>query len=268
VKEETRGTSELSDESGDETKAVLRRTPENKEDDLRTALREALMSDPPRKVLIIGTMKNKKSCPSPEGVRFMDEKSLATAKTLPTSFEVLVFLTSINHKSTFKMQENIPEGVKVFSLVSGNQLRSVLKNLGYKSPVLEAITPTQQFSVPPKTPALAQPKLQQFGEKRIRATVNANPICNDLAIEQAIEFILDCINRLGGKANPKVVRDVIETLRANADTTTLAKALDADQELEECFRLLDKAVGQIKRRFREIVTERNGFKRKLFRVSD
>ena len=116
------------DERSDEPKTAPRMTPENKEEDLRTALHQALMSDPPQKVLVIGTMKNKKSCPQPPGLEFMDEKSLSTSKTLPSAMSVLVFLTSINHKSWWKMGD-APEGVTVFSQVSGNQLRRVLKGL-------------------------------------------------------------------------------------------------------------------------------------------
>ena len=270
MKEETRGTSELSDESGDETKAVLRRTPENKEDDLRTALREALMSNSPEKVLVIGTMKNKKSCPKPTGLEFKDERSLSTAKTLPSSMKVLIFLTSINHKSVWKMEGKVSEEVTVFSQVSGNQLRRMLNDLGYKEePIPKPTDPVLTPSAISSVLICTKSTCKQFGVKRILWVIKANQnVFKDQDTEQATKTILDLISKLGGKANPKAVRDTIEKYRTDADTNVLLDAICPDQELEQLFKNLDCTLAKLKQRYRKVATERNEFELKLLRVSD
>src|SRR3990167_2070783 len=109
---------------------VIRRLPENKDEELRAALRQALGPDG-QGVLVVGTMHNKKSCPTPPGLKFMDDKEFSATKTPPSALGVLVLLTSSAHKVTDRAKTRLPDRVQVFSQISGNQLRRALKDLDY-----------------------------------------------------------------------------------------------------------------------------------------
>ena len=232
---------------------VIRRLPENKDEELRAALRQALGPDG-QGVLVVGTMHNKKLCPTPPGLKFMDDKEFSATKTPPSAFGVLVLLTSSAHRVTDKTKIHLPDGVRVFSQISGNQLRRALKSLNYEPELASPVPPPPV--PPPPLPVPTPPKLQQFGIKRVCAVIKETvDICRGLTLDQTTELVLNRIQELGGKANPTVVRDMIEKFRADADTGKLLKAIDADEALEQCFKELDNVVRRIKRRFRELITE-------------
>ena len=254
-------------ESADDiTESAPRKLPENKDAELRAALQAALASD--RGVLVAGTMCNKKDCPTPPGLRWLDEKELTAAKTLPTSSGLVIILTSTHHKTSMKLKANLPEGTQCFDQVSVNQVRRALKNLGYTP---EPVTPAPVIMVevsPPPEPA-PQPKRQHYGIKLVQVIADANAdMLSSLEIEGAAQWIAQYIHQRNGKVNPKTVRSVLENQRSASATDAVLRSMgDDDQELGQLFKELDRVVNKLKQRLRAIVEERNQYRDELFAAS-